>query len=140
MTAPEDLREKFRRLLDSEADTQGASPNEEAAEEGSTPVVTPPTKGEKAMPLPRRVEEIDVGATRVTPSAFENTPRRSVRRPASSRGVAVPRRQPFNWSKAGGCFVQGLIIFIFFIVGLGLVMAAVGIYEYYSIASGVCPP
>jgi 1A family penicillin-binding protein len=137
MTAPEDLREKFRRLLDSEADTQGASPNEEAAEEGSTPVVTPPTKGEKAMPLPRRVEEIDVGATRVTPSAFENTPRRSVRRPASSRGVAVPRRQPFNWSKAGGCFVQGLIIFIFFIVGLGLVMAAVGIYEYYSIASGL---
>ena len=137
MTAPEDPREKFRRLLDSEADTQGAPPKEEAPEEGSTPVVTPQANGEKAMPLPRRVEEIDVGATRVTPSAFENTPRRSARRPATSRRVAVSRRQPFNWSEAEGCLLQGLIIFIFVIVGLGLIMAAVGIYEYYSIASGL---
>jgi penicillin-binding protein 1C len=45
------------------------------------------------------------------------------------------RRQSFNWPKAGGCLLRGLIIGIFTIVALGLVLAAVGIYEYYSIAA-----
>ncbi len=137
MTVPEDPREKFRRLLDSEADTLGEPPNEEAATESSTTVVNPLPTGKKAMPLPRHVEEIDVGATRVTPSAYENSPGGRVRQAASSRQVPVARRQPFNRSKTGGCLLQGLIIFIFVIIGLGLIMAAVGIYEYYSIASGL---
>jgi 1A family penicillin-binding protein len=137
MTTPEEPREKFRRLVDSEADTQGETPNEQAAAERTTPAVYRPASGKNAMPLPRRVEEIDMGATRVTPSAFEYTPTQSVRRPAASRRVSAYRRQPFNWSKTGGCLLQALIIFIFVIVGLGLIMAAVGIYEYYSIASGL---
>ncbi len=85
------------------------------------------------MPLPRRVEEIDVGATRVTASAYEHAPVTRMHRPTPSRS----HRQPFNWSKAGGCFLRILIVFIFLMVALGLVITAVGVYEYYSIAAGL---
>lgn len=137
MTNPEDPREKFRRLLDSEADTQGEAPADDSSTKDTTPVVHHPAIDENGMPLPRRVEEIDMGATRVTPSAFEYTPSTRVHRPVTSRTVLPSRRQPINWSKAGGCLLRGLIVIIFIVVALGLIMAAAGIYEYYSIASGL---
>ena len=137
MTTPEDPREKFRRLLDSDAETQAEPPAGNAAPEGATRAVRHPAIDENGMPLPRRVEEIDMDATRVTPSAFEHTSRPRVRRPASRRRVPASRRRPFNWSRAGGCFLQALIVFIFITVALGMIMAAAGIYEYYSIASSL---
>ncbi len=137
MPTPEDPREKFRRLVDSEADTQAEPPSEDAAAENSTPVVRHPAIDENGMPLPRRVEEIDMGATRVTPSAFEHTPTGRVHRPVPRSRVSKSSRRPFNWQKAGGCFLRGLIILVFIIVALGLILAAAGIYEYYSIAAGL---
>jgi penicillin-binding protein 1C len=137
MTTPEDPREKFRRLVDSEADTQGEPPAEQAAAKSTSSAVHHPAIDENGMPLPRRVEEIDMGATRVTPSAFEYTPGPRVRRPASSRRVSTSRSQSLNWGQVATCLLQGSIIAIFVIVAIGLVLAAVGIYEYYSIASGL---
>ena len=134
---PEDPRDKFRRLMDSEADTQGEAPVEEPAGESATPAVHHPAIDENGMPLPRRVEEIDMGATRVTPSAFEYTPRAINRRPTSRRRILPSHRRPFNWSKAGGCLLRGLIVSLFIIIALGLILAAAGIYEYFSIASGL---
>jgi len=130
MTNPEDPREKFRRLLDSEADTQGEAPADDSSTKDTTPVVHHPAIDENGMPLPRRVEEIDMGATRVTPSAFEYTPSTRVHRPVTSRSVQPSRRRPINWSKAGGCLLRGSIVFIFIVVAVGLIMAAAGIYEY----------
>jgi penicillin-binding protein 1C len=137
MDTPEEPRDKFRRIIDSEADTQGGTPAEESAAEDTTPVIHHPALDENDMPLPHRVEEIDLGATRVSPSAFEYTPSTGMIRTASSRKILSSGLRPINWSKAGGCLLRGLILFIFIIVTLGLILAATGIYEYYVIASGL---
>ncbi len=136
MPNPEEPRDKFHRLLDSEAETQAEPPAEEFTPGGGTRPLRHPAVDENGMPLPRRVEEIDMGATRVDQAAYEHTPGPTVRRPTTTRRVPpARRRQSFNWPKAGGCLLRGLIIGIFTIVALGLVLAAVGIYEYYSIAA-----
>jgi penicillin-binding protein 1C len=135
MPNPEEPRDKFRRLLDSEAETQAEPPAEEFTPGGGTHPIRHPAVDENGMPLPRRVEEIDMGATRVGQAAYEHTPAPTVRRPTKIRRVTLARRRPFNWLKAGGCLLRGLIISTFVVVALGLVLAAVGIYEYYSIAA-----
>ena len=133
MPEPEDPREKFRRLVDSEADTQTDSPAEQAPEGSTTPVVRHPAIDKNGMPLPRRVEEIDMGATRVTPTAFEH----AAKKPSIHRGGKRPGRRPFSLPKTMGCLLRGLIAVVFLLVALGLVMAAAAIYEYYSIASAL---
>jgi 1A family penicillin-binding protein len=135
MPNPEDPRKKFRRLVDSEADTQAEPPDKQAGSEKNTPVVHHPAIDENGMPLPRRVDEIDMGATRVTPSAFTHAPTRRTFKPATRPVAAKPARQPFRWPKARSCLLRSLIVFVFIIVAVGLVMVAAGIYEYYSIAA-----
>ena len=135
MPNPEDPRKKFRRLVDSEADTQAEPPDKQAGSEKNTPVVHHPAIDENGMPLPRRVDEIDMGATRVTPSAFTHAPTRRTLKPATRPVAAKPTRQPFRWPKARSCLLRSLIVFVFIIVAVGLVMVAAGIYEYYSIAA-----
>ena len=137
MPKPEDPREKFRRLVESEADTQAEPPAEATDSDKNTPVIRHPAIDEHGMPLPRRVEEIDVGATRVTPSAFAHTPTGQVRRPAGRQGITKPGERHFNKPKARSCFLRGLILLVFIIVALVLVTVAAGIYEYYSIAAGL---
>ncbi len=137
MPNPEDPREKFRRLVDSEADTQAEPPAQALDAEKNTPVVRHPAIDENGMPLPRRVEEIDMGATRVAPSAFTRTPTRPIHRPAASQETAKTGRGSFDWPKAGGCLLRGLIVLVFIIVAAGLFLVAAGIYEYYSIAAGL---
>ena len=137
MPTPEDPREKFRRLMDSEAETQADLPDEKSAEESHTPVTRHPALDQNGMPLPRRVEEIDMGATRVTPSAFERTPVGRTRRPVAHQPIQTSRHSPFNWTKIGGCFLRGLIVLVFLFVAMGLLVAAAGVYEYFSIASGL---
>jgi penicillin-binding protein 1C len=138
MPNPEDPREKFRRLLDSEAETQAEPPAEEFTPAGGMHPIRHPAVDEDGMPLPRRVEEIDMGATRVGQSAYEQPAGTTVHRPTSTRRVSPShRRASFDWTKASGCLLRGLIIVLFSIVGLGLIMAAVGIYEYYSIAASL---
>jgi penicillin-binding protein 1C len=136
MPNPEEPRDKFRRLLDSEAETQAEPPAEEFTPGGGMRPIRHPAVDENGMSLPRRVEEIDMGATRVGQAAYEHTPGPTVRRPTTTRRVHLARRRLFfNWAKAGGCLLRGLIIGLFTIVALGLILAAVGIYEYYSIAA-----
>ncbi len=138
MPNPESPGDKFHRLLDSEAETQAEPPAEEFTAGRGTRPIRHPVVDENGMPLPRRVEEIDMGATRVGPAAYEHTPGPTVRRPNTTRRVSPARnRQLFNWSKTGGCLLRGLIIGLFIFVALGLILAAVGIYEYYSIAASL---
>ena len=136
MPNPEDPREKFRRLVDSEAETQSDPPAKPDDAE-KTPVIRHPAIDENGMPLPRRVEEIDMGATRVTPSAFTHATTQRVRRPVTRPVISRPARRSFTWPKLGGCLLRGLIVLVFILVAAGLVMAAIGIYEYYSIAAGL---
>lgn len=136
MSDPEKPQEKFNRILNSEADTQAEPPDEEFTPSGGTRVIRHPAVDENGMPLPRRVEEIDMDATRVSPSAYEQTPDPPVRRPGKTRRISSTHgRSPFNWPRMGGCLLRALIISIFVFVALGLILTAVGIYEYYSIAA-----
>ena len=132
----QDPREKFRRLIASQAETQAEPVN--ARPEQPTPDAgirdTPrPAVDSRGMPLPRRVDEIDMNATRVTPAAFDHTSSPTVRHRPSS----VVRRPSFNWRKAGGCLLRGLILATFVVVALALILAAIGIYEYFTIAANL---
>ncbi|HVM72481.1 MAG TPA: PBP1A family penicillin-binding protein [Anaerolineales bacterium] len=137
MSTPEDPREKFKRLVESEAETQAEPPAGQEAAEKVTPVIHHPAIDENGMPLPRRVEEIDMGATRVTPSAYTHIPTGSMRPPTKRQEGSEHSRRKFDWPKAGGCLLRGLIVLVFILVAVGLVMAAIGIYEYYTIAASL---
>jgi penicillin-binding protein 1C len=138
MPKPEEPRDKFHRLVDPEGETQAEPPAEEYTPGSGTRPVRHPAVDENGMPLPRHVEEIDMGATHVRQAAYEHTPTPTARRPKTvPRVPPVPIRQPFNRARAGGCLLRGLIISIFILVAVGLVMTAVGMYEYYSIAASL---
>ncbi len=136
MPQPEDPREKFHRILRSEADTQGGIPEEITP--GGTRPFHPPAVDEDGMPLPRRVEEIDLGGTRVSPSAYDHTTFPGVSRTnPARRDPASTIRAPGRRSKSRGCMLRGVIIGLFLLVGLGMLLAAVAVYEYYSIAASL---
>ena len=103
------------------------------------------------MPLPRRVNEIDVEGTQVTPAAYQ--PTRS-QQPQSTPippglGVSMPPSQPrarsgqgaptskvkFNWRGNWGCLLRGLIVSAFIAVIIGLIGGSYFVYKYYEIAS-----
>ncbi len=138
MPKPEEPRDKFHRLVDPEGETQAEPPAEEYTPGSGTHPVRHPAVDENGMPLPRHVEEIDMGATHVRQAAYEHTPTPTARRPKTvPRVPPVPVRQPFNRARAGGCLLRGLITSIFILVAVGLVLTAVGMYEYYSIAASL---
>ena len=117
---------------------------------GSTPIVIrndfpfPPPPG-LTDPLPDRVDEVDLSATRVSPTAVYSDP--SSTQPVRIRPVSYPVPQPevngngtppqktrrnFDF---GGCFVKVIIILLFVLV-LGIVIAGVFlVYQYFTIAS-----
>jgi penicillin-binding protein 1C len=136
---PEDPRERFRRVMASEADTQADNPPEKDVTSGTTRprVIRRPALDQDGMPLPRRVEEIDMGATRVGQAAYDHTPGPTLRRPGSGRRRKPARRRSVNWQKAGGCLLRLLIVSVFLGVALALILVSIGIYEYYTIASSL---
>jgi len=130
---PEDPSEKFRRLLDSEAETQAEEPAEDALPDGPTRTVRHPAVDQNGMPLPHRVEELDMGGTRVNPAALEGSTGQMTRRTRRSKG----RRAPVDRRKVFGCLLRGLIMLIFLGAALGMIAVAYGIYEYYTIAASL---
>ncbi len=122
---------------------------------GSTPHKRTPALGTEAMPLPRHVDEIDMDATRATPSALP--PSRSSNRPASGRPIPVskpiqyppqgqvhkkpatpktkPPKQKTDWRQGMGCLVRMFILGLFTSICLLLTGATVVLYEYYSVAA-----
>jgi len=164
----EDPRDKLRRLLASEDETMpdlplpedkekpGGSPSDDTiasvmsslgkeeeespapSEHTPTPATSMPALDQDNMPLPRRVDEIDTGATRVTPAAYSNVP--SQPRPAVNRAPSQPTgirptasRTPF-FKRSGGCLLRAFIIVVFGMVGLGLLGGSIALYQYYAIA------
>ena len=153
----EDRSRNVKRLLDSEAETRAESPVEPKRDESAnqedttrasaprrTPTPPPPpiALDKDNMPLPRRVDEIDMDGTRVTPVAYEpasrsrNTQtRRSLPLPSQPPGGQVSRSASFNWRSGwGGCLVRGLIVLLFGAVLLAILGGSTLLYSYYSIA------
>jgi 1A family penicillin-binding protein len=87
---------------------------------------SPPRLDENNMPLPRRVDELDLGGTQVTPAAYHT----HVSKPA---GGGHPNTTP--WRRELGCLLRGMILIVFLLIGLAFIVGALGIYEYYKIAS-----
>lgn len=177
----EDARERLRRLLASEDETQidlpvpqdeepASSPDEGPATvsepnfgpgltpypEETTPHPSLPALDKDNLPLPRRVDEIDMGATRVTPAAY-NVPSRPSATHPSAGGPAAPTGtrlaatnaaswpagpglgakragKGFDWRSGWGCLLRGVIIVLFLLVGLGLIGGSIALYQYYAIA------
>jgi penicillin-binding protein 1C len=134
---PEDPRERFLRLIRSEEETQVQTPVVKTDKPITSP--RPPSRSQPAldknnMPLPKRVDEIDLNATRVTPAAFDSPSKPLVTRPSIPAGKQNKKPKKNN-KKNLGCLIRGLILAIFMIVAVGLVLSAVAIYEYYKVAS-----
>ena len=172
----EDPRDKLRRLLASEEETMpelptvdeepGGSPSDQTiasvlsalpkakkespeSERTPTPDTPMPALDKDNMPLPHRVDEIDVGATRVTPAAYNSTPSRPINQLPVARQVPVPEsgQQPSTqrvvtgpppkarfWKGRGGCAARFFIVVMFGLVALGLLGGSIALYQYYSIA------
>ena len=129
-------------------------------EHSPTPDTPIPALDKDNMPLPRRVDEIDVGATRVTPAAYNVLPKATSPHPASGNtpsqplgtrpamsnipsGPSVPRPatgriptgpHPSFWKTRGGCLLRVFIFILFALVGLALLGGSIALYQYYAIA------
>jgi 1A family penicillin-binding protein len=139
--------DRLRRILRSEEETQG--------EYKPAPVEPPsqitdkyyrPALDKDNMPLPRRVNEIDLEGTQVTPAAYQPTRSQQPQsvQPSSVVGVSRPPSQPraqstskFNkiWHGNWGCLLRGLIVAVFIAVIVGLIGGSYFVYKYYQIAS-----
>ncbi|HEY5729862.1 MAG TPA: transglycosylase domain-containing protein [Anaerolineales bacterium] len=157
----EDRINRIKKLLDSEAETRPEPPiepskDDDAPYEGTTrasvPRQTPtpdPETSRKApiqldkdnMPLPRRVDQVDMEGTRVTPAAYgsasrpRNAQARSASRPRPSQ---PPPKRPtisLEWlGKSGGCFVRAFVFGLFGLVILALIGGSALLISYYRIA------
>ncbi len=159
MTNEEDEEriKKIRRLLDSEAETHAEpaidpakdEPDEQAATtRAHTPAATPHIALDKDnMPLPRRVDQVDMGSTRVTPAAYEAASRPRNGTPQTRRAVTpIPSQTPqpsrpvsrpitFDWKNGwGSCLVRGFIFSLFGLVILAIIGGSILLYSYYRIA------
>ena len=141
MAVPDDPREKFRRLIRSEEETQADAPAEPArpARDPLPPARFPALDSDN-MPLPRRVSETDQGGTRVTPAAFDigTSPRRTyaARAAAPPPGESGLRRDP-QAPLQSGLPPAGPHPVLVCPVILGLCLGSLALYEYYSIASSL---
>jgi penicillin-binding protein 1C len=125
--------DKFRRLIRSEDETQGEYQPAPSKTSGTTAKFSRPALDKDNMPLPRRVNEIDVEGTRVTRAAYEPTTNR--------RTTADGQSPSFNfrniWRGNLGCFLRGLIVSMFAILVIGLCTGSYLLYQYYMIASAL---
>src|SRR5215208_4970691 len=164
MTTDEEKRREeenkrfLKRLIESESETRTDLPAEPKSKEEKpadsaattkaspahrTP--TPPRKiplDENNMPLPRRVDELDMEGTRVSPVAYESPSRprnASTRLSPTSRPPLPPqatgKTTTFDWRSGwGGCLIRGFLVALFGIV-VALIIGGSGLlYSYYSIA------
>lgn len=164
-----DDNDKLRRLIDSEGSTRkDIKPASDSAKTGSTkksgntPKLTLPEIDKDGMPLPKRVDEIDVEGTRVTPAAYRQSQNQT---PSGQRPVyRLPesnqqpnRYQTRTQSQSQEPFINrlqtffantltslrnnkrtiriGCVTTLFAFVFLGLCIASYFVYQYSVIAS-----
>jgi penicillin-binding protein 1C len=150
----EENKRHIRRLLDSEAETRADIPVEPEQDESvdpaattraSTPRRTPTSHiplDKDNMPLPRRVDELDMDATRVSPVAYDppSPPRNAPTRlaPPMQPPIQPPvaaETIPADWRRGwGGCLLRGFIAALFGLIILTLIAGSGLLFSYYSIA------
>jgi penicillin-binding protein 1C len=102
----------------------------------------PPPAGLGSGPLPQRVDEMDIHATRVTPAAYAQ-PYSNRRASNTGRTTVIPPRIPpagekpggFQWKSRMGCVLQLLIALLFVGIFALVVFGSFAVYKYFSIAA-----
>ncbi len=102
---------------------------------GEAPKAPPPALGTAAMPLPRRLDQADRHAMRVSSAAYRTPPTpppsRSAPHPASPPPPAYrPRRR-----RSLGCLLRLVVALLFGLVVLGVAFVTFAMYQYYRIAA-----
>jgi penicillin-binding protein 1C len=90
--------------------------------------------------LPRRVDEVDKEATRVTASAYQPVPAyRNQNKKSGSARKRKPKQTASGTNdfleKGLGCLLRALIVLLFLVILAGLAAASFGIIKYFSIAA-----
>jgi penicillin-binding protein 1C len=128
------------------------SASEEVTPQQRTPPTRPMTTQPQGASLPRRVNEVDVDATRVTPAAYtppQPRPRNAGRPPGGSRpygsgslpAASEPRvihaawRAPVDTSRRLSCLLRLLFAGLFLLVLVTLCGFSILFYQYYQIAA-----
>ena len=152
----EENKRFLKRLIDSEAETRADIPidpkDEEAVDPNATTKASPAHRTPPAprivldkdnMPLPRRVDELDMDGTRVSTVAYEPLNRtRNARTRVAQPGMAPPTQPPIvgrpiasDWRSGwGGCLIRGFLVALFGMVVLLIIGASGLLFSYYSIA------
>ncbi|MCE5208453.1 MAG: transglycosylase domain-containing protein [Chloroflexi bacterium] len=113
----------------------------------------PPSGQFEGDQLPKRVDEVDKYATRVTPTAFQSQVNASTRvMPAQKRPASPPAPVPTgryaaksikkkgkknNQKRSKGCFPRFVIVMLFFFVAVVVIAASFGVYQYFTILSSL---
>jgi 1A family penicillin-binding protein len=146
---PDDPRDKFRRLLNSEDETRAEPPSQPARPPDPVPHRSYPALDKDNMPLPRRVTETDLDGTRVTPAAFDTRTSPHRRQSPTTPPPPPPSKYGFTLkdfhlsrgsgrgSRWRGRILTILIVLAFLFVVIGLCLGSLALYEYYSIASSL---
>ena len=105
-----------------------------------TPPSPAPAIDASGMPLPRRVDELDVAATRVSSIAYggydSQPPHAESNTLSDSNTLASPRDSiRINWRKGMGCLLRLSVVGIFLIIGLIIISGSFIFYQYNNIAS-----
>jgi len=131
----ENERDRIRKLLNSEEQTRGDITPQHVEGRRSRVYEGPlsrPELDENNLPLPRRVHEVDVGGTRVTPAAYQAP---SQPRQTAFTQPKTPASQPsFVMRRTRGCAIYGLIGLFFLSVVVALILVSIAVFSYYSIA------
>ena len=137
MSKPEEQDDFLRRLIASEEETRidfTVPPYADAVEPQppepleATPPVSSPVAEQEQSALPQRVEEVDTGATQVTPAAFS-----PISEPLYSDPPTQPPAKKFKFN--AGCFLRGVIMLLFALVLLAIAGGSYALYEYNQIAA-----
>ena len=106
---------------------------------------SPPALGTRGLPLPRRVDEIDVDATRVSPAAYTPPYQRRTYRPVEPPSLppSLPPAAPpaseasYDWRRSLGCLLRTFIYGLFALVILTLCAGSIVVYQYFRIAQNL---
>ncbi|MDQ2690754.1 MAG: hypothetical protein M3Y68_01845, partial [Chloroflexota bacterium] len=147
----EENKQFLKRLIESEAETRTDIPAEPKGDGGVDPNATtqaspahhrtpPPTRitlDENNLPLPRRVDELDLEGTRVSPTAYESSSRSRNAQTRVARPITAPPPPPVVGAPAtsgwrggwGGCLLRGFLVALFGMVLLLILGGSVALYS-----------
>ncbi len=108
---------------------------------GTTPSSSPPALDTRGMPLPRRVDEIDIDATKVTPAAYKPrysekpsiTPTTRPHQPQPVKARPTKRKRSIDTKPWVGCGLRMVILGLFSFAILGILMGSLMLVWYYSV-------